>query len=220
MDMRTSQGFTLIELLVVIAIIALLSSILMPALERVREQARMVGCLSNMKQWSVVGTLYAGGNDGKLWSGQGSEGYWWPWQVDEELKDWKRNKIWFCPTAKKPIIDEKGLPAETFNIWSAWGIYTESHGEDTAGPNGIAGSYALNAYLLSTPERQNQWWGPLNVPQGSTIPMFVDALRFDIWPRDTDSPSVDEFASFWGASMMGWCCINRHDGFISCAFAA
>jgi len=52
--MSRRKGFTLIELLVVIAIIALLMAILMPALARVKEQARTVACLANLKQWNLI----------------------------------------------------------------------------------------------------------------------------------------------------------------------
>jgi prepilin-type N-terminal cleavage/methylation domain-containing protein/prepilin-type processing-associated H-X9-DG protein len=51
-------GFTLVELLVVIAIIALLLSILMPSLQKVREGAKMAVCQSNIKQQGVARLLY------------------------------------------------------------------------------------------------------------------------------------------------------------------
>jgi len=57
------RGFTLIELLVVIAIIALLMGILMPALQRVKKQARTVYCLSSLKQIGIAMTSYALEND-------------------------------------------------------------------------------------------------------------------------------------------------------------
>ncbi|UCD00329.1 MAG: prepilin-type N-terminal cleavage/methylation domain-containing protein, partial [Phycisphaerales bacterium] len=56
--MRRQDGFTLIELLVVIAIIAMLMAILMPALQRVKKQARSVTCQSNLKQWGAVFLMY------------------------------------------------------------------------------------------------------------------------------------------------------------------
>jgi len=67
MDKRS--GFTLIELLVVIAIIAILMAILMPALERVREQARGVSCMSNQKTMGLAYVMYADENDSSMCGG-------------------------------------------------------------------------------------------------------------------------------------------------------
>lgn len=53
------RGFSLIELLVVVAVIAMLVSILLPALRGARESARTTQCLSNLKQLSLAYTLYA-----------------------------------------------------------------------------------------------------------------------------------------------------------------
>ncbi len=60
-----SCGFTLIELLVVIAIIALLMSILVPTLHRVKEQARGAVCKSNLRQLGAGLYIYAA--DSKLY---------------------------------------------------------------------------------------------------------------------------------------------------------
>jgi prepilin-type N-terminal cleavage/methylation domain-containing protein/prepilin-type processing-associated H-X9-DG protein len=64
--LRIREGFTLIELLVVIAIIALLLSILMPALRNAREQARRQNCGMRIRQQVLALNLYANENNAKL----------------------------------------------------------------------------------------------------------------------------------------------------------
>ena len=67
--MSRRRAFTLIELLVVIAVIAVLMSILMPALSRAREQGKRAVCQGNIKQLSLAWILYADANDDKIVNG-------------------------------------------------------------------------------------------------------------------------------------------------------
>src|SRR5207237_5814516 len=62
-----SRGFTLIELLVVIAIIALLISILLPALGLAREQGKVAKCVANMRQIALFHHMYLDQEDGPTW---------------------------------------------------------------------------------------------------------------------------------------------------------
>jgi prepilin-type N-terminal cleavage/methylation domain-containing protein len=219
---RRTGGFTLIELLVVIAIIALLMSILMPALQRVKQQAKTIKCLANMKQWNLFFSMYTEDNDSRFEAGIGS-GHTYHWM--NALRPYYRNDplIRCCPTALKPIIDESGQQAPVFNVFSAWGRFW-GEGYDEAGEYG---SYGINGWVEDPPasyttvyenfETVNNWRTP-NVKGAGYVPLFMDALRFNIFPRHTDIPPEVQDLAWQGTQHMRRICIDRHDAHISMSF--
>jgi len=226
--MAKRRGFTLIELLVVIAIIALLLSILMPALRKVKEQARMVGCLANLKQWNLIYSIYMEENGGKFFSGYGSSGYWWVAQLPDRQQSWKQNDLWFCPKTTSPLWDEYHNNTGKFTIFTAWGIFTRDfNGSGELCDDGVAGSYALNSYTMDPDapagysfENNIQvanFWRTPQVKRAGEIPLMSEGLRFDIWPQHTEEPAANEMAA-WSGNHMARTCINRHNGFENLSF--
>ena len=62
---QDKKGFTLIELLVVIAIIGVLAGLLLPALQNARERAKMIACVSQLRQTGIAFETFSMDNDGK-----------------------------------------------------------------------------------------------------------------------------------------------------------
>jgi prepilin-type N-terminal cleavage/methylation domain-containing protein/prepilin-type processing-associated H-X9-DG protein len=79
-----SLGFSLIELLVVIAIIAILAALMLPALSKSKERARRVQCLSNLRQISMLLTIYADAHSQNLPKVSGG---FWAWDVPVNAAD-------------------------------------------------------------------------------------------------------------------------------------
>lgn len=103
------RAFTLIELLVVVSIIALLVSILLPALGRAKEQARLVLCKTNLRTIGQAELLYATENDDRLVLMRGDRpenyGFYWAaqlWAVFHEEEIPTMHDYFTCPPIEHP----------------------------------------------------------------------------------------------------------------------
>mgnify|MGYP001242751476 FL=1 len=98
---QKTQGLTLLELLTVLAIIAVLCSILVPALQGVRKSAQQASCASNMRQIGSALLLYAASNNNKLpeTSHTAAFGQSWIYTLSEYLGDCDEVRI--CPADPK-----------------------------------------------------------------------------------------------------------------------
>ncbi|MFA6716865.1 MAG: type II secretion system protein [Victivallales bacterium] len=138
-SMRWSTGiFTLIELLVVIAIIGILASMLLPALNQSREKAKLIHCLSNLKQIFTAAKFYESDCGYRIPSEDYGVSYWQKTMVEMHylaVNDWQ---VGASPAVPPRLFK---CPSEKINDWggkTGWNVWKGAH-------------YGINFYLAKKP---------------------------------------------------------------------
>lgn len=227
------KAFTLIELLVVISIIALLLAILIPALNKVREQAKSVVCSANIKQLSMGAVLYSMGCEDKTMYLEYPQYHWinqlTPYMGEKNSKPKqmleKAMKVAQCPSANK-------LNTNPTCNWYGRGT------SKTAWQFGnFKGSYAINRWVCDWDTKES--WIKNFYDNGapkrfykrysearSTTPLFADSLWIDAfpfsdsvipaaWMPDRNNPKKyftcpDSYDAYNRMNQMGRFQIDRH----------
>lgn len=205
---KKRKGFTLIELLVVIAIIALLLSIMMPALGKAKEKARILICKSNLRQFGLCYAMYTGDNKGYFEDGVNyavTDLTMWmdtlrPYYADVD-------NIRCCPVASRPP-DLTTVPNGSYGTSTTpWVYWNETQDY---------GSYAVNGWLCNPASWPSGWgeeenlWRKAEQKGASNIPVLADGLWFHAVPDSDDRPSSLPDEMSWAGWSMQRVCSNRH----------
>ena len=185
------RAFTLIELLIVIAIIAVLLTMLIPALQAAKDQARTAICGTHLKQWGAIFKYYTDANQGRFMDPLGvpedpalvnsSGQILWVEPMRRYYKG-TGDKMRMCPTAKRTV--EEGAEYS----FAAWSVNYAKFGEDE-----FRSSYGINNWIYPSlgqasykVGRVGSWGWPGSLhPNGCQVTMGDGSVRFV--PQNADA---------------------------------
>ena len=196
-------AFTLIELLVVIAIIAILASLLVPAVTSALESGRMGTCRSNLRQWSIALTLYQRDHDGIFpREGAGADGSaqlnetgaWFnvlPQHMDlkslqkrnanfETLPRARDGSMWTCPTATREDEQESGINAAEPFLSYGYNLWIDHSTGQRSSDNGAPSRFGQLLYDWQLPLPLNfAVFSEVSGDEANCDPRFLDTRHDD-----------------------------------------